>query len=134
MLPIFTEVSCTLRSRPHRNWIVTVIFTCVVVKNLSAMKEIQIRPSVGRIPWRRKWQPAPGSHRHPCKHPRSGLHVPAGPKPWASRSPQPSGQNRPETGSCPDFPGAGKATMPQLKMKSGLRNAWEIDRTQEAVR
>ena len=42
ILPDFTEVSCALSARPHLNWIVTVISTCVTVKSLSAMKEMQI--------------------------------------------------------------------------------------------
>ena len=31
-----------------------------MVKKLSAMQETQVLPRVGKIPWRRKWQPTPG--------------------------------------------------------------------------
>ena len=30
-----------------------------MVKNSSAMQETQFDPCVGKIPWRRKWQPTP---------------------------------------------------------------------------
>ena len=50
-----------------------------MVKNLSAMQETGFDSGVGKIPWRRKWQPTPvflpgESHRQ-----RS----PAGCSPWA---------------------------------------------------
>ena len=32
-----------------------------VVKNSSAMQETLVDPWVGKIPWRRKWQPTPVS-------------------------------------------------------------------------
>ena len=30
-----------------------------MVKNLSTMQETRVDPWVGKIPWRRKWQPTP---------------------------------------------------------------------------
>ena len=30
-----------------------------MVKNLPAIQETQVWPRVGKIPWRRKWQPIP---------------------------------------------------------------------------
>ena len=30
-----------------------------MVKNLPAMQETQAHPWVGKVPWRRKWQPTP---------------------------------------------------------------------------
>ena len=30
-----------------------------MVKNLPAMRETQVQDPVGKIPWRRKWQPTP---------------------------------------------------------------------------
>ena len=31
-----------------------------MVKNTPAMQETQVDPWVGKIPWRREWQPTPG--------------------------------------------------------------------------
>ena len=44
-----------------------------VVKNLPAMQETRVQSLVGKIPWRRKWQPTPVVFLPGESHGQSGL-------------------------------------------------------------
>ena len=55
MAPPFQGVSYIV----HRPWMIWVSLVPETVKNLSAMQETWIWSGVGKIPWRREWQPTP---------------------------------------------------------------------------
>ena len=54
-----------------------------MVKNLSAMQETDFDPRVGKIPWRRAWQPNTGNPlQYSCLENLHGQRSLAGYSPW----------------------------------------------------
>ena len=66
----YRQLSTNTEYRQLKNWVpLSSCFLCVtsarvaslaqMVKHLSAMQQTRVRSWVGKIPWRRKWQPTP---------------------------------------------------------------------------
>ena len=58
-LKVFKYINATMHFFFNYHVFYQNIIVAQLVKNLPAMRETWINPWVGKIPWRRKWQPTP---------------------------------------------------------------------------